>query len=256
MDQINNLKSKYGNSIEEILNFRDQAQLRLDNLLNQDKEISRIESKILEISKAMDEISLELSRRRKEISLELESLISKELEMLNMHHVRFKVDFSRRTNIGPDGFDRLEFLISTNVGEDLKSLQKIASGGEMSRIMLAFKNILADYDRIQTLIFDEIDTGISGRTAQIVGEKIYEISEKHQVICISHLPQIAALGDSHYIINKKTLGQKTQSYIERLDYEERVVEISRLIGGADITETTKKHAIEMLELAENLKEKL
>ncbi len=151
--------------------------------------------------------------------------------------------------------DNIEFLISTNPGEELKPLSRIVSGGEMSRIMLAFKSIIADNDRMPTLIFDEIDTGISGRSAQIVGEKISKISKNHQVISISHLPQIAALADSHYVISKNINSKKAITKIERLSDEERVVEMARLLGGVDVTETTLKHAKEMIEMSKRIKMK-
>src|SRR5699024_8483032 len=144
----------------------------------------------------------ELTDSRKILSNKIEKLVTKELKELNMINVKFKINFDRYEHFTPKGWDKIEFLISTNKGEDLKQLAKIVSGGEMSRIMLAFKNILAKYDSVYTLIFDEIDSGISGRTAQVVGEKIRSISQNHQIICISHLPQIAALGDVHFLINK------------------------------------------------------
>ena len=153
----------------------------------------------------------------------------------------------------PQGFDKIEFLISTNHGEGLKSLSKIVSGGEMSRIMLAFKSILAFLDKIPTLIFDEIDAGISGRTAQIVGEKIYNISKKHQVICISHLPQIAALADSHFVINKISKDNRTITKVTKLSEEERIEEMARLLGGVNLTKTTLKHASEMIEMSKKIK---
>ena len=192
LDTINSLKSKYGESLDEVLDFKDRAELRLESLQNQDREIMEIEKQISEVETELKEKSFKVSNYRKKLAKLLENEISLELKYLNMEEVEFKVDFKKLDYFSHDGIDYIEFLISTNIGEKLKPLSKIASGGEMSRIMLAFKNILAEYDNIQTLIFDEIDTGISGRTAQLVGEKIYHISRKRQVICISHLPQITA----------------------------------------------------------------
>jgi len=169
-----------------------------------------------------------------------------------MNNVKFKVNFEKRHEFTIDGWDKVEFLISTNKGESLKPLSKIISGGEMSRIMLAFKNILADFDKTPSIIFDEIDTGIRGRTAQLVGEKIKSISKDRQVIFISHLPQIAALGDTHFIIKKMNNLEKTQIVFKKLNYEERIEEISRLIAGVNLTDTTKEHAREMLEMSKKL----
>lgn len=253
LDLINRLKNKYGNTIEEILEFKSEAEVRLETLLNQEKEIENIQYKINQIESILETKSNEITNIRKKIAQKLEIAIQNELELLNMCEIKFKVDFQKLSYYSINGIDKIEFLISTNLGEELKPLSKIASGGEMSRIMLAFKNILAKYDKIQTMIFDEIDTGISGRTAQIVGEKIYSISKEHQVICISHLPQITALADSHYVIGKETLDNKTGSYIRQLDLDERVEELARLIGGVDLTETTLKHALEMIEMSNKIK---
>lgn len=170
-----------------------------------------------------------------------------------MENVNFKVSFKEKTHFSIDGIDQIEFLISTNIGEDLKSLSRIVSGGEMSRIMLGFKSILAEADNIPTLIFDEIDTGISGRTAQIVGEKIHKIAKKHQVISVSHLPQITALADSHYQISKNINNQgKVTTQITKLNDEERIYELARLLGGVNVTSTTLNHAKEMLEMSKNI----
>jgi DNA repair protein RecN (Recombination protein N) len=198
-------------------------------------------------------LSKELTLKRKAIAKDLEVKITSELQELNMKDIIFKVSFKESKNISADGLDQIEFLISTNPGEELKPLSKIISGGEMSRIMLGFKSILAEYDGIPTLIFDEIDTGISGRTAQVVGEKISKISSKHQVISISHLPQIAALADSHYLIHKGMSNNKSITTITRLTDEERVMEMARILGGVNVTETTMNHAREMLEMTKKLK---
>lgn len=256
LDLLNRLKSKYGTSFTEVLDFKTRSEERLFSLLNQESEILKIKEDILEVEKILLEKSKKVSDYRKDIALVLEYEIQRELEYLNMKEIKFKVDFKELKDFSETGRDRVEFLIATNLGEGLKPLSKIASGGEMSRIMLAFKSILAEYDDIQTMIFDEIDTGISGRTAQVVGEKIYEISKNHQVICISHLPQITAMADSHYSINKEIIGNKTGSYIEKLDYENRIRELARLIGGAKLTDTTLKHAVEMIEMCNDLKSKI
>ena len=165
----------------------------------------------------------------------------------------FKIDFSKKENIDTTGYDEVDFLIRTNKGEKLKSLTKTASGGEISRIMLAFKEIFADFDDVDTMIFDEIDTGISGRTAQIVGEKILDLSTKRQVIAISHLPQIASLASNHILISKEDVGNFTISSTQKIEDEKRILEIARLIGGVNITDITINSASEMLTMAEELR---
>lgn len=253
LNLVNKLKKKYGNSIEEILNFKEKSAQRLEELNNYEKELEITNKRILGLEEKLGEKSKKLSDKRKQISKVLEEKIKEELIVLNMNKVNFKVDYKKNTQFTSDGYDKIEFLIATNLGEQLKPLSKIASGGEMSRIMLAFKSILAFFDQIPTMIFDEIDTGISGRTAQIVGEKIYRISKEHQVICISHLPQIAALADSHYSINKVIIDGKTRTVVDKLSYEGRVKEMARLLGGVDLTDITLKHASEMIEMSKKIK---
>ncbi len=252
IDTINRLKRKYGNTIEDILKYRDTIENRYDILMNNEEEIKKAKIRIRSMENDLTDYCTKLTRLRKKLSKKVETLITKELKDLNMDNVVFKVYFSKTEYFTERGWDRIEFLISTNKGEDLKPLSKIISGGEMSRIMLAFKRILADYDNIPCLIFDEIDTGISGRTAQIVGEKIKMISDNHQVICISHLPQIAALADTHFVIDKHTVKDKTSTIVRKLEDNERIDELSRLLGGVDLTDTTKLHAKEMLEMSKKL----
>ncbi len=252
IDTINKLKKKYGNTIEDIIKYRNSIENKLNILLNNEKAIEESEKRIAHLENKLEKLCSQLTEERKKISSRIEHLISKELEDLNMSNATFKVNFEKNDVFTVKGWDKIEFLISTNKGEELKPLSKIVSGGEMSRIMLAFKNILATYDNIPSLIFDEIDAGISGRTAQIVGEKIKSISKNHQVICVTHLPQIAALGDNHFLIEKMDKSGKTQIHVKKLKYEERVDEISRLIAGVNLTETTKQHAREMLEMSKKL----
>ena len=255
IDILNKLKKKYGNTIGEILKYKETILKDLERLLNYETEIEKHKFIIKTYEKELNDLSLALSNKRRIIAKSLEEKIAYELKDLNMDNIIFKVYFSKNQVPLNDGFDVIEFLISTNIGEDLKSMSKIVSGGEMSRIMLGFKSILASYDGIPTLIFDEIDTGISGRTAQIVGEKIYDISKKRQVISISHLPQIAALADSHYVITKNlNKDKKINTNIVRLNDEERVIELGRLLGGVDVTDTTLKHAKEMLDMTKKIKD--
>jgi DNA repair protein RecN (Recombination protein N) len=252
LDLVNKLKKKYGQTVDQILDYKNRILKQYEKLINYEKEIEIIENNILEIEVRLRKNSEILSKKRLEISNKLEELISNELSELNMNNVKFKVNFEKKDKLSSSGLDNIEFLISTNPGEPLKPISKIVSGGEMSRIMLGFKSILADNDKIPTMIFDEIDTGISGRTAQIVGEKIKRISKKHQVISISHLPQIAALADSHFVIDKKTVNGKTQTSIKKLTDDERIVEMARLLGGVNVTETTLNHAREMIEMSKKI----
>lgn len=252
LDLINKLKRKYGKTIEEILNYREEINRDLNILLNCEEEIKEIRNKIFDCETKMSLLCQDLTKERTCISDRFEKEITKELSEVNMPKVKFKVKIEKLEYFTQNGQDKIEFLISTNPSEPLKSLSKIVSGGEMSRIMLAFKSILAEIDKIPTLIFDEIDTGISGRTAQIVGEKIANISSNHQIICITHLPQIAALADSHYLINKKISDNESTTEIIKLDDNERVEELSRLLGGVNLTETTKQHAREMIEMSKKL----
>ncbi len=253
---VNKLKKKYGNTIEKVLEFRNKSKERLDELLNFEKEFEKANKRIQELEKHLQIYCEKLSNKRKQISTNLEKSVKKELGDLNMGKVDFKVEFQEKPQFTAEGKDKIEFLISTNVGEDLKPLSKIVSGGEMSRIMLAFKSIVASLDEIPTMIFDEIDSGISGRTAQIVGEKIHKISRNHQVICISHLPQIAALADSHFVINKVILEDKTKTVISKLSEKERIEEMARLLGGVDLTDTTLRHASEMIQMSKKIKDNI
>ncbi|WP_427339213.1 DNA repair protein RecN [Caloranaerobacter sp. DY30410] len=246
LDLINNLKRKYGNTIEEILKYRDKIAYELEVILDNEKEIENIKKEIFLVEEKLNLICEKLSNERKLIGKQIEAEITKELKELNLKNVKFEVSFKKLDYFTEKGLDKVEFLISTNPGEPLKPLNKVASGGELSRIMLAIKTILADVDNIPCLVFDEIDTGISGKTAMIVGEKIRNIAQTRQVICITHLPQIAVLGDVHFYIEKREIEGKVVAKINKLNYEERVNEISRLLGGTKLTEMTKKLANEML----------
>lgn len=247
------LKRKYGNNIEDILKYYQKITLRLKELekvselkKNIKNDIQKIDSKLYEKSKRLSEI-----RKNKSKSLEIE--IKKEIQSLNIKNGDFKVLFKEKEKIDSNGFDHVDFLIKTNKGEDLKSLSTTASGGEISRIILSFKKIFADYDKIDTMIFDEIDQGISGRTAQIVGEKILDLSKKRQIIAISHLPQIASLSTNHILIEKNDEENLTISKSKNIKDIERTKEIARLLAGVDITDKTMESAKEMLEMAENLR---
>lgn len=247
------LKRKYGNTIDNIKAYYKSIIEKLNELDELTDLKNNINKKILEIDQKLYEKSEELHKIRVEKSKYLEKEIKNEIKSLNIANGKFKINFKKTESVGSKGFDEIDFLIRTNKGEDLKSLSKTVSGGEMSRIMLSFKGVFSDYDNIDTMIFDEIDAGISGRTAQIVGEKILDLSKKRQIITVSHLPQIAALSNNHILISKKDLDQYTISMAKTIENKERIEEIARLIGGVDITKTTIKSAKEMLDMAEELK---
>lgn len=252
MGIIFKLKRKYGHSIEDILNFYDNISNRLEELNEIDDLKNNLDKIINEIDGKLEKNALKLHEIRNKKSKIIEEKINKSIRELNIKNGLLKIKISRKDKIEANGFDDVDFLIRTNKGEDLKSLQDTASGGEISRIMLAFKEIFADFDDVDTMIFDEIDTGISGRTAQIVGEKILDLSKTRQVISISHLPQIAALANNHLLISKKDEGDFTISSTKKIENKDRVEEIARLIGGVNITNKTIASASEMLTMAQEL----
>ena len=253
IEHIYNLKRKYGSNIDEIISYYDEISARIKELDEIEDLRDNLDSILTGIDQKLNENASKLHDIRIKKSKILEENINKSIADLNIKNGLFKIEFSKKENIDTTGADELDFLIRTNKGEDLKSLTKTASGGEISRIMLAFKEIFADFDDVDTMIFDEIDTGISGRTAQIVGEKILDLSNKRQVIAISHLPQIASLASNHILISKEDVGDFTISSTQKIDDEKRISEIARLIGGVNITDITINSAGEMLEMAEELR---
>lgn len=253
LDAINHLKSKYGSTIPEILDALASRQERLTKLKDYDHYLDELKVNVEKAEKQLEEKCFEVSEIRREYAEKLTAAVTEALKDLNFLDVRFQMEFAHTDDYTANGFDDAEFLISTNPGEPLKPLGKVASGGEISRIMLAIKTVLADEDAVETLIFDEIDSGISGRTAQMVSEKMSVLGRNHQIICITHLPQIAAMADSHYLIEKSVQNQTTVSTICRLNREESVDELARMLGGVEITDTVRKSASEMKELAEQKK---
>lgn len=249
LDLIHNLQAKYGDTVEKILASMEEKKKKLDELENHDLICRQLEKELSETEHKLDGFSQELSEIRKKASVALTKKIKESLADLNFIDVEFTMTFKRLDHYTPCGFDEAEFMISTNPGETPKPLGAVASGGELSRIMLAVKTVLADSDEIPTLIFDEIDTGISGRTAQKVSEKLSYISKTHQVICITHLPQIAAMADTHFEIAKHVVDKKTVTTIRPLEETEMVNELARLLGGAQITDTVYQNAKEMKILA-------
>lgn len=254
LDIINSLKMKYGNSIETILKILDEKKQRLEEFSNFDEVYARkknaYDCALTKVKSSGKKLSLE----RKKLSKILIDEIKSALSELNFLEVEFDAVFDEQA-ISPDGVDSVRFMISTNPGEDMKPLSKIASGGELSRIMLAIKSVMAESDINKTLIFDEIDSGISGKTAQMVAEKLSEISTNHQVICITHLPQIAAMADEHYVIEKSTKDNRTISNINSLSYDESIDELARMLGGSLITDAVIENAKELKNQAKQFKTK-
>lgn len=249
LNTINHLKAKYGKTIQDIFSYKEELDGKYDKLLHQEQYLQEVKEKMESLEKELSTASEALSEERRNVAARLVRNITKALVDLNFLDVRFDMVFEALDHFTADGHDHAYFIISTNVGEEMKPLWQVASGGELSRIMLAVKSCLADADRIETLIFDEIDVGISGRTAQMVAEKIHAIGKSHQVICITHLPQIAAMANHHYLIEKQANDGKTTTSIYQLGKEQEIMELARLIGGVKITDTVIQSAKEMKELA-------
>jgi len=250
LDLINTLLRKYGEDIETVLSYLEELYQKRDKLENIEEKISSLTKKNNKFKKEILKKSGELSQLRKEYAKKLEVKLKAELKDLAMEDVRFKVDFKQK-EITADGTDQIEFLISPNRGEDLKSLTKIASGGELSRIMLSLKTITAALDQVDTLIFDEVDSGVGGNTAAKMAAKLSQIAAERQIICITHLPQLASAANHHFLIKKERGKNRTFTKIYALDKDERVAEIARMIGGATITDKTLAHAEEMVLLAKD-----
>ncbi|HOM01364.1 MAG TPA: DNA repair protein RecN [Acetivibrio sp.] len=260
LDLLYRLKKKYGDSVEEILEYKARIQKELDEILNNEDLVNKLNEELFEEENELYRLAKEINSERIKASKLLEERIGEELKDLEMKSTSFrvKIDFDDSIDKGErkynyNGLDRVEFMISTNAGEPLKPLAKIASGGEMSRVMLAIKTILAKVDKMPTMIFDEIDIGISGIAAQKVGEKLCYISKNHQVISVTHLAQIACMADNNYYIDKITEGGNTRTVVKKLDEKGKRDEIARIIGGASITDITLKHAEEMLYNAREFK---
>lgn len=250
---LNDLKRKYKTDKKGLIDLKNNLEEEIF-LLEDSKNILYSESQNLkQLKSEYVELSNNISSLRKKTANSFEKMIEKELKDLDLKNAIFSVDIISTNKITSTGFDEVKFLISTNKGEELKEISKVASGGEMSRIMLGFKKVLSDRDKISTLVFDEIDAGISGITAQIVGEKLVDISKNHQLIVISHLPQISVLSDTHFVISKETFGNDTLTKVTKADDEEKIMEISRLIGGANINELTKNQSKEMIKTADDKK---
>ncbi len=253
LNAINHLKVKYGNTIEEILDYQAEQKAKLEKLQDYEAYLARLKRDLEQAESLLEKHSQSLSKARKEQAAILEQAVEQGLRELNFADVRFQIHFERLEAYTGNGIDDVEFMISLNPGQPLRPLKDVASGGELSRIMLAIRTVMARRDDIETLIFDEIDVGISGRTAQKVSEKMALIGKTHQVICITHLAQIAAMADTHYVIEKKVEGMDTRTQIRRLDGEASIQELARILGGAKITDAVLENAREMKELAQAAK---
>ena len=260
---ISSLKKKYGDSIDEILDYAEKARRELHAITSSEEEIERLKDEEKQVMKEVKEKALALSEARKQSAQKLEHLVMKELSDLGMGGTEFRVSIKRELSpdgdietdnkryvLYPHGLDRVEFLMSANTGEELRQLRKAASGGEMSRIMLALKNVILSADIVESLIFDEVDAGIGGQTADVVGKKLKSLARNRQVLLITHLPQIAALSDSHYFIEKGKSGDRITTRVRPLGRREKIREIARMLAGEKVTEVTLQHAEELVAMAE------
>ena len=245
LDVIHKLRRKYGATCADILEYLEQATQELDEIEFADDHLEKLKHKCDQAEKIAWDAAITLRQNRMEKAKEMESRILEELRHLDMPRVQFSCQFSQQ-ELAVNGADAVAFYMSANAGEALKAMSKVASGGELARIMLAMKNVLAQKDKVATLIFDEVDTGVSGRAAQKVAEKLKSVSTNKQVLCVTHLPQIAAMGDTHMLIAKSERDGRTYTTVTPLDFEGRKLELARIMGGAKITETTLESAAEML----------
>ena len=260
LDEINSriykiglLKKKYGSSIEEILKYRKNLDKQYQEIINSEEIIKELKNKLIVIEKRLDKYSKNIHEKRVILGKAIEEKIEKELKYVGLGKCTFKISIEYDDSFNLKGKDKVQFMISTNLGEPIKPMEKIVSGGELSRIMLSLKSVFIDKDNTPTIIFDEIDTGISGRIAQCVAEKMYEISNKHQVLCITHLPQIASMSDNHYMVKKYIENEKTFTKIEKINEEKKIEEIAIMLGGVKLTENTLTNAREIIELANKKK---
>lgn len=256
LEAIGNLKRKYGSSVESILEYYEKIKKEYDFIINSEELLKEYNKEKKKLNIKIIETCDLITRLRKKEAEKIEKEIEGILKELGMKDASFKISIQKKSEFSINGNDKVEFLISTNQGEERKGLAKIASGGEMSRVMLALKTVLSKADNIGTFVFDEIDTGVSGRTAQKVAEKLAFISKEQQILCVTHLPQIASMADSHLLIEKFSSQNKTETTVKQLSYEGAVKEIARLLGGAEITEATIAASKELKDMAVVFKEKI
>lgn len=252
LDQIYRLKKKYGATVEDMLAYLDNCRRELDDIAYAGDALARLEKDCAKAEKAARKAAEELSAARKAAGETLSQAILTELRQLDMGKIRFQVDFAEKP-LDAAGMDQVRFLMSANLGEELKPINKIASGGELARIMLAMKNVLSEQDHVATMVFDEVDTGVSGRAAQKVAEKMARISRHKQVLCVTHLPQLAAMADTHFSVEKGEANGRTFTQVRQLDRKQRQMELARLTGGAQVTETMLQGAEELLTQAEKFR---
>jgi DNA repair protein RecN (Recombination protein N) len=252
IDLLQQMKRKYGPSLEDVLEYGSEAVAELEDLEKMDQRLDSLRSEVTELAGGLGEMGKKLSTKRREVAEKLTGAVDAELLLLCLENARFDISFGddgERTveTISRKGWDRPEFMFSANPGEPLKALAKVASGGELSRLMLALKSILARHDHVGTVVFDEIDAGISGKTAEAVARKIKDLSRHHQVICITHLPQIASCARQHFTVIKEVSEERTHTKIDRLSEEMRVEELARMLDGESVTGSTRDYVKELLE---------
>jgi DNA repair protein RecN (Recombination protein N) len=253
LEMLGRLKRKHGGSLESVLAKKQEIEEELRRVFSVEEELENLGKDETAAKNNLRQKALALSQVRREAAVKLQGAVDKEVRELNMPHASFQANFKKSAadksveSFGPKGGDEIEFYLTANAGEEPKPLNKIASGGELSRIVLALKNVLSRTGSVATIIFDEVDNGIGGATAEIVGRKLKEVSVNHQVICITHLPQIACFGEDHLYVSKKIMKGRTTTSVEKLDEEQKIEEISRMLGGVDVTQTTRKHAREMID---------
>ncbi|MDP4144810.1 MAG: DNA repair protein RecN [Bacillota bacterium] len=251
--EIDALKRKYAPTIDEILKYKDKIENQYNEIVNSSEIIAKLNSEYSKLYSQLFKIAEFIHNIRCEVAKQLEQAINDELKDVGLGKSVFRIETILQDTLTENGADKINFLISTNPGEPLKPLEKVVSGGELSRIMLVLKSVFADKDKIPSIIFDEIDTGISGRIAQSVGEKMYSISNDHQVFCVTHLPQIACISDVHYSVSKISENDKTYTVIKKLNNELKEYEIAKMIGGDEVTNITLEHAKELIKMADNKK---
>ena len=254
-DLLYRLKKKYGATVPDMLDYLNRCREELDSIACADDTLARLDRALEKAGKRTEKAAAALSEKRREAALRLESRIQEELRQLDMPRVRFSIDFQPQEP-GEKGMDVIRFLMSANVGEELKAIQKIASGGELARIMLALKNVLAENESIATMVFDEVDTGVSGRAAQKVAEKLAQVSRGKQVLCVTHLPQLAAMADTHFSVEKGERDGRTYTRVVPLDRRRRAEELARLTGGTNVTRAMLESGEELIQAAERYKASL
>ncbi|WP_368487821.1 DNA repair protein RecN [Clostridium sp. BJN0013] len=254
--QINNFKNKYGSNVKDILNYRDKIKSKYEEMKNMSQVIEKLNLEKIKLEDTLKLKGKEIHEIRSKLAKDLEKNIKNELDFVGLEKSKFKIQVKMEDKFTSKGMDDVKFYIATNPGEPLKPLEKIVSGGELSRIMLALKTVFIDKDFIPSVIFDEIDTGISGRIAQCVAEKMYVISKKHQVFCVTHLPQIACMSDIHYWVSKQVIDNMTYTKVKKMNKKEKEYEIARMIGGSEVTKITLEHARELINMADLKKDKI